>query len=226
MLEELGVAKVFTPGATTGEITGWVAGASPTGLSRVRSRPLDVEDDPDPLTRLPGLAEAHPLDVIRRGSSGRAGAQRHRGHPEAGPRRAVRRRRTGRPGRRPRRPRRPCRPRPRPARRTPARRRRTRRCTSTPGMPGRSLVGEHPDRAVVVELLPLLGVLGEVAVEHPVVRRRAHDQRPDPADERVPAAVVLAVRHLEEPVERVVLVGDEAVERAGGEVRRPGSCVT
>jgi methylmalonyl-CoA mutase C-terminal domain/subunit len=26
-LEELGVAKVFTPGATTGEITGWVAGA-------------------------------------------------------------------------------------------------------------------------------------------------------------------------------------------------------
>ncbi|HET9842426.1 MAG TPA: cobalamin B12-binding domain-containing protein [Nocardioides sp.] len=28
MLEELGVAKVFTPGATTGEITGWVAGAS------------------------------------------------------------------------------------------------------------------------------------------------------------------------------------------------------
>jgi methylmalonyl-CoA mutase, C-terminal domain len=27
MLEELGVAKVFTPGATTGEITGWVADA-------------------------------------------------------------------------------------------------------------------------------------------------------------------------------------------------------
>jgi methylmalonyl-CoA mutase C-terminal domain/subunit len=27
MLEELGVAKVFTPGATTGEITGWVAEA-------------------------------------------------------------------------------------------------------------------------------------------------------------------------------------------------------
>ena len=27
VLEELGVAKVFTPGATTGEITGWVAGA-------------------------------------------------------------------------------------------------------------------------------------------------------------------------------------------------------
>jgi methylmalonyl-CoA mutase C-terminal domain/subunit len=26
-LEELGVAKVFTPGATTGEITGWVAAA-------------------------------------------------------------------------------------------------------------------------------------------------------------------------------------------------------
>jgi methylmalonyl-CoA mutase C-terminal domain/subunit len=25
VLEELGVAKVFTPGATTGEITGWVA---------------------------------------------------------------------------------------------------------------------------------------------------------------------------------------------------------
>ena len=25
LLEELGVAKVFTPGATTGEITGWVA---------------------------------------------------------------------------------------------------------------------------------------------------------------------------------------------------------
>jgi methylmalonyl-CoA mutase C-terminal domain/subunit len=27
LLEEIGVAKVFTPGATTGEITGWVAGA-------------------------------------------------------------------------------------------------------------------------------------------------------------------------------------------------------
>jgi isobutyryl-CoA mutase small subunit len=27
LLEELGVAKVFTPGATTGEITGWVAAA-------------------------------------------------------------------------------------------------------------------------------------------------------------------------------------------------------
>jgi methylmalonyl-CoA mutase, C-terminal domain len=27
VLEQLGVAKVFTPGATTGEITGWVAGA-------------------------------------------------------------------------------------------------------------------------------------------------------------------------------------------------------
>ena len=27
VLEELGVAKVFTPGATTGEITGWVSGA-------------------------------------------------------------------------------------------------------------------------------------------------------------------------------------------------------
>ena len=27
VLEELGVAKVFTPGATTGEITSWVAGA-------------------------------------------------------------------------------------------------------------------------------------------------------------------------------------------------------
>jgi len=24
-LEEMGVAKIFTPGATTGEITGWVA---------------------------------------------------------------------------------------------------------------------------------------------------------------------------------------------------------
>jgi methylmalonyl-CoA mutase C-terminal domain/subunit len=27
VLEEIGVAKVFTPGATTGEITGWVAEA-------------------------------------------------------------------------------------------------------------------------------------------------------------------------------------------------------
>jgi methylmalonyl-CoA mutase C-terminal domain/subunit len=27
LLEEIGVAKVFTPGATTGEITSWVAGA-------------------------------------------------------------------------------------------------------------------------------------------------------------------------------------------------------
>ena len=30
LLEELGVAKVFTPGRHHGEITGWVAGTSPT----------------------------------------------------------------------------------------------------------------------------------------------------------------------------------------------------
>ncbi|HET6166110.1 MAG TPA: cobalamin B12-binding domain-containing protein [Marmoricola sp.] len=30
-LEELGVAKIFTPGATTGEITGWVAERFPEG---------------------------------------------------------------------------------------------------------------------------------------------------------------------------------------------------
>ena len=35
VLEEIGVAKVFTPGATTGEITGWVA----DGLRRARLRP-------------------------------------------------------------------------------------------------------------------------------------------------------------------------------------------
>ena len=87
---------------------------------------------------------------------------------------------------------------------------------------GQVLVGEHPQRAVAVELGVLLGVLGEVVVEHPAVRRGAGDHRPDPADERVPAAVVLAVRHLEEPVQGVVLVGDEAVEGAGGEVDDPG----
>ena len=32
LLEEMGVAKIFTPGATTTEITGWVARAtSPSG---------------------------------------------------------------------------------------------------------------------------------------------------------------------------------------------------
>jgi methylmalonyl-CoA mutase C-terminal domain/subunit len=40
VLEELGVAKVFTPGATTGDITGWVAEHFADGdeaASRVRS---------------------------------------------------------------------------------------------------------------------------------------------------------------------------------------------
>jgi methylmalonyl-CoA mutase, C-terminal domain len=33
-LEELGVAKIFTPGATTGEITGWVAGFEESAQGR------------------------------------------------------------------------------------------------------------------------------------------------------------------------------------------------
>ena len=83
---------------------------------------------------------------------------------------------------------------------------------------GEVAMGEHPGRSLAVELLPLLGMLGEVAVVGPQVRRRAHHQRADPADEHVPAAVVLGVRHFEQPVQGVVLVGDETVEGAGGEV--------
>ena len=61
-------------------------------------------------------------------------------------------------------------------------------------------------------------MVGEVAFVGPAVRRGTHHERTDVADEGVPAAVVLGVWHLEQPVQGVVLVGEEAVERAGGEV--------
>ena len=49
VLEEMGVAKVFTPGAPTGEITGWVAEhfaddadrPDPGGVRRARCGPVD-----------------------------------------------------------------------------------------------------------------------------------------------------------------------------------------
>ena len=56
VLEEIGVAKVFTPGATTSRdhrLGG--RGVRRAGLSR--SAALDVEDDPHPLTHLTRLTE-------------------------------------------------------------------------------------------------------------------------------------------------------------------------
>ena len=60
-------------------------------------------------------------------------------------------------------------------------------------------------------------------VADPLVRRRAHRERPDRGDERPVAhrPVLVDVLH-EEPVQRVVLVGEEAVQRGGGVVRRAG----
>ena len=73
---------------------------------------------------------------------------------------------------------------------------------------------EDPARQVV-RPLPLRRVLvGELVLEDPLVRRRAHRERADPGDELVvvegPSAVLVP---REEPVERVVRVRDEAVER-------------
>src|SRR3954453_4168957 len=70
VLEELGVAKVFTPGATTGEITGWVAGAFAVqaGAGAGRSTSSTIR------TRCPDFCASRKrnlLEVIRRGSSGR-----------------------------------------------------------------------------------------------------------------------------------------------------------
>ena len=225
MLEELGVAKVFTPGATTGEITGWVAErvrrpvlTARAGLSSGRSTSSTIR------TRCP-LCRASRNRIRRRGDPPRqqrsARAEGHRRHPEADlveqpgvVELADQVAAADDPD-------------------VPVARGRDQLVVHRsdvaahvvdvdPGDAGQVAVAEHPDRPVVVELLPLLGVLGEVPVERPLVRRGAHHQRPDPADEVVPAAVVLAVGHLEEPVEGVVLVGDEAVERASGEVHDPG----
>ena len=53
--------------------------------------------------------------------------------------------------------------------------------------------------------------------QHPLVGRRAHGERTDLADEgRV--ARLLDVAEREEPIQRVVRVGDEAVEARGGVV--------
>ena len=84
-------------------------------------------------------------------------------------------------------------------------------------------VGEHPAGPVLVVALPLLGVREQVVVgEHPLVGRRPHHHRADAPDELVPGPVVRVAGHLEEPVERVVVIGDEPVQRGGGEVDDPG----
>jgi hypothetical protein len=57
-----------------------------------------------------------------------------------------------------------------------------------------------------------------MSVDHPLVRRRTHHQRADAGEPSIPIAVVGVVGHLEEPVEAVVLVGDESVEGARREV--------
>src|ERR1700755_3121418 len=85
VLEELGVAKVFTPGATTGEITRWGAAAfaAPAGAPSRLRRPVDVQHDPHPLAALPGLAEPHPLRRDAAGQQRSAGAGPSRGDPPA-----------------------------------------------------------------------------------------------------------------------------------------------
>src|SRR5215211_1533455 len=83
-------------------------------------------------------------------------------------------------------------------------------------------VGEHPARRVPVVAAPLVRLLEQVVVlEHPLVGRRPHRHRAHIGEERFERmlAVSLAV-DFEEPVERVVLVGDEPVERRRGVVLR------
>ena len=62
-------------------------------------------------------------------------------------------------------------------------------------------------------------------VEHPQVGGRAHHHRADAGDELVVAGgPALLGLLLEEPGQRVVLVGDEAVQRGGGVVEPAGGC--
>ena len=71
--------------------------------------------------------------------------------------------------------------------------------------PGRDLVGPLPVHRILV---------GELVVEDPLVRRRAHRKRADAGDELGVVQEALAVLiACEEPLERVVRIGDEAVER-------------
>jgi hypothetical protein len=78
---------------------------------------------------------------------------------------------------------------------------------------------EDPARDVVGPL-PLGRVLAlELVVEDPLVGRRAHRQSADLGDEVAVVPVPLLVPPArEQPVERVVRIGDEAVERRRGVV--------
>ena len=85
-------------------------------------------------------------------------------------------------------------------------------------------VREDPRRGRAVPLAPLLRVLVEPLVrEHPLVGRRAHRHRADAGEERAEAlrSAAAVSRDLEQPVERVVRVGDVPVDAGRGEVLRP-----
>ena len=75
-------------------------------------------------------------------------------------------------------------------------------------------MGEHPARDLVRPPPVARVLVGELVVEDPLVGRRPHRERADVGDERavVERAIVILVTR-EEPPERVVRVGDEAVER-------------
>src|SRR5512132_1689026 len=83
-------------------------------------------------------------------------------------------------------------------------------------------VREDPARRISVVAAPLIGLLQQVVVlEDPLVRGRAHRRGPDLGEECAEGilALLLAV-DLEEPVEGVVLVGDESVQGRCGVVLR------
>lgn len=58
--------------------------------------------------------------------------------------------------------------------------------------------------------------------ENPLIGGRAHHHGSDAPDEAVPRVIVFTMRYVEEPLQGVVLVSDEAVESACREVDDAG----
>ena len=82
---------------------------------------------------------------------------------------------------------------------------------SPPGMRGRVAVRQDPGRPITV--VPAIGILAE----DELIGGRTHHERPDVSQEVVVRLAERVEAELQQPVEPVVLVGDETVN-GGGDV--------
>ena len=87
---------------------------------------------------------------------------------------------------------------------------------------------EDPARRLTVVAVPFIGVIEEIlVVDHPLVRGRSHRHRAYPREEACERIIVTLLSiDIEEPGERVVLVGDVPVEARRCQVLRLGHAAT